>query len=155
MYDSTSQIAGLPLLRSPGEDDLLLGYSFGLWVSDPSIHPGRNGPELSDQGAFGCTPWVGFDLGHSVVLLIKDRTRRGTEPTVSGADSSIPIPLDVGTGTYKGLPLGLYENPIAPAVTPVDGVIGLVCIGMSNADQECDDFTAKLVDKFAGQVNRR
>ncbi|MEW6085733.1 MAG: serine hydrolase [Chloroflexota bacterium] len=76
---STSQISGLPLSRSPGEDDLLLGYSFGFWVSDPSIHPGSNGPELSDQGAFGCTPWVDFDLGYSAVLLIKDRTRTGTE----------------------------------------------------------------------------
>ena len=64
---------------SPGEDDLLLGYSFGFWISDPSIHPGSNGPELSDQGAFGCTPWVDFDLGYSAVLLIKDRTRTGTE----------------------------------------------------------------------------
>lgn len=76
---STSQISGLPLLRSPGEDDLLLGYSFGFWISDPSIHPGSNGVELSDQGAFGCTPWVDFDLGYSAVLLIKDRTRTGTE----------------------------------------------------------------------------
>lgn len=76
---TTSQIAGLPLLRSPGKDDLLLGYSFGFWISDPSIHPGSNGPELSDQGAFGCTPWVDFDLGYSAVLLIKDRTRTGTE----------------------------------------------------------------------------
>lgn len=76
---STSQISGLPLLRSPGEDDLLLGYSFGFWISDPSIHPGSNGPELSDQGAFGCTPWVDFDLEYSAVLLIKDRTRTGTE----------------------------------------------------------------------------
>ena len=76
---TTSQISGLPLLRSPGEDDLLLGYSFGFWISDPSIHPGSNGPELSDQGAFGCTPWVDFDLGYSAVLLIKDRTRTGIE----------------------------------------------------------------------------
>ena len=76
---STSQITGLPLLRSPGEDDLLLGYSFGFWISDPSLHPGSNGPELSDQGAFGCTPWIDFDLGYSAVLLIKDRTRTGTE----------------------------------------------------------------------------
>lgn len=32
----SSQIFGLPILRSPGEDDLLLGYSFGFWISDPS-----------------------------------------------------------------------------------------------------------------------
>jgi len=74
---STSQIKGLPILRSPGEDYLLLGYSFGFWISDPSIHPGSNGPELSDPGAFGCTPWVDFDLGYAAVLLIKASTRKG------------------------------------------------------------------------------
>jgi CubicO group peptidase (beta-lactamase class C family) len=76
---STSQIKGLPILRSPGEDYLLLGYSFGFWISDPSIHPGSNGPELSDPGAFGCTPWVDFDLGYAAVLLIKASTRKGAD----------------------------------------------------------------------------
>lgn len=70
----------------------------------------------------------------------------------NSADSQIPIPLDVGTGTYKGLPLGLQDNG-APVVTAVDGVIGVVCIGMSNASQECEDFIAKLGGEFAGQVN--
>jgi CubicO group peptidase (beta-lactamase class C family) len=76
---STSQIKGLPILRSPGEDYLLLGYSFGFWISDPSIHPGSNGPELSNPGAFGCTPWVDFDLGYTAVLLIKSSTRKGMD----------------------------------------------------------------------------
>lgn len=76
---AVSQISGLPRLRSPGEDDLLLGYSFGFWISDPSLHPGSLGPELSDQGAFGCTPWVDLDRDYSAVLLIQDRTRTGTE----------------------------------------------------------------------------
>ncbi len=79
-------------------------------------------------------------------------TEAAVEPTVSGADSQVPIPLDAGTGTYKGLPLGLQDNG-APTVTPVDGVIGVVCIGMSNAFQECEDFIAKLGGEFAGQVN--
>lgn len=76
---STSQIKGLPILRSPGEDYLLFGYSFGFWISDPSIHPGSNGPELSNPGAFGCTPWVDFDLGYTAVLLIKSSTRKGMD----------------------------------------------------------------------------
>lgn len=79
-------------------------------------------------------------------------TEAAAEATVSGADSQVPIPLDAGTGTYKGLPLGLQDNG-APTITPVDGVIGLVCIGMSNAFQECEDFIAKLGSEFAGQVN--
>ena len=75
----TNQTAGLPILRSPGEDEGMVGYSFGFWISDPSLHPGSVGPELNDQGAFGCTPWVDFDLGYSAVLLIKDNAETGRE----------------------------------------------------------------------------
>ncbi|GAB4463457.1 MAG: hypothetical protein Kow0070_24000 [Anaerolineales bacterium] len=81
------------------------------------------------------------------------QTEAATVTPVSGAESQIPIPLDAGAGTYKGLPLGLFQNPAVPNVTPVDGVIGVVCIGMSNASQECEDFIAKLSGEFAGQVN--
>lgn len=75
----TNQTAGVPILRSPGEDAGMIGYSFGFWISDPSLHPGSNGPELNDQGAFGCTPWVDFDLGYSAVLLIKSNGETGRE----------------------------------------------------------------------------
>jgi hypothetical protein len=37
------------------------------------------GPELSDQGLFGCTPWIDKDLNYSAVLLIFNRTQTGTE----------------------------------------------------------------------------
>jgi CubicO group peptidase (beta-lactamase class C family) len=74
----TDQIAGLPKLRSPG-DERLPGYSFGWWISSPALHPGSRGPELSDQGAFGATPWIDFDLGYAATLLIRDRTQTGTE----------------------------------------------------------------------------
>jgi CubicO group peptidase (beta-lactamase class C family) len=74
----TDQVAGVPKLRSPG-DDRLPGYSFGWWISSPALHPGSRGPELSDQGAFGCTPWIDFDLGYAATLLIRDRTQTGTE----------------------------------------------------------------------------
>ncbi len=68
-------------------------------------------------------------------------------------DSDSPIPLDNGAGrSYKGLPLGLQDNG-APTVTAVDGVIGVVCIGMSNANQECEDFMQKMTGAFAGQIN--
>ena len=75
----TNQTAGLPILRSPGEDEGMIGYSFGFWISDPSLHPGSKGPELNDQGAFGCTPWVDFDLGYSAVLLINKNGETGRE----------------------------------------------------------------------------
>ncbi len=76
---STSQIAGLPIVSSPAEDYLLPGYSFGFWISDPSIHPASNGPELSNPGALGCTPWVDFDLDYSAVLLIRANTSKGMD----------------------------------------------------------------------------
>lgn len=39
--------------------------------------------------------------------------------------------------TYKDLPLQLVTRP-TPTITPVNGVIGVVCVGMSNAVQECN-----------------
>jgi CubicO group peptidase (beta-lactamase class C family) len=74
----TDQVAGIPKIRSPG-GTTLPGYSFGYWISDPAIHPGSTGPELSDQGAFGATPWVDLGAGYAAVLLIQSRTSVGTE----------------------------------------------------------------------------
>ncbi len=42
----------------------------------------------------------------------------------------------------------------APNVTPVEGVIGEVCIGMSNSNQECGDFINRWKrGAFAGKAN--
>lgn len=74
-----------------------------------------------------------------------------------GPDTREPFPIDRGgdgpaaPGTYKGLPLRLVDNG-EPTVTPVDGVIGLVCIGMSNGAQECDDFRTRVRTDFAAEV---
>jgi CubicO group peptidase (beta-lactamase class C family) len=77
------QVAGLEKLRSPG-GTTLTGYSFGWWHSDPAYLSQQAqaqtvGPELSDQGLFGCTPWIDKDLNYSAVLLIFNRTQTGTE----------------------------------------------------------------------------
>lgn len=78
--------------------------------------------------------------------------------TPPGVDTTVPFPIDRGDdgahtpGTYKGLALRLHDNG-APVVTPVNGVIGLVCIGMSNGNQECADFQNRVVSEFAGEVN--
>lgn len=75
-----------------------------------------------------------------------------------GADTMTPFPLDRGDdgpstpGTYKGLPLRLVDNG-APTVSQVDGIIGLVCVGMSNGNRECTDFQNRVRTEFAGQVN--
>ena len=71
------QKGSLPVVNSPGGRNFP-GYSFGWWHSDPALHPGSGGPELSDQGAFGCTPWVDLDLRDTAILLIRDRTSTGT-----------------------------------------------------------------------------
>jgi hypothetical protein len=73
-----------------------------------------------------------------------------------GPDTSAPFPLDRGgapglPATYKGLPLRLQDNGV-PVVTPVDGLVGLVCIGMSNASQECGEFAARARAEWAGQI---
>lgn len=64
-----------------------------------------------------------------------------------GGDTTSPYPIDRGgadaPSTYKGLALRLVD-PGAPKVDAVDGVIGVVCIGMSNAQQECADFIRRF-----------
>jgi hypothetical protein len=75
-----------------------------------------------------------------------------------GQDTAQPFPIDRGDdgprtpGSYKGLPLRLVDNG-TPAVTAVDGVIGLVCVGMSNASQECGMYVARLRGGWSGEVN--
>jgi hypothetical protein len=75
-----------------------------------------------------------------------------------GPDVSLPFPIDRGDdgdhtpGTYKNLPLRLVERE-EPTVTPVDGIIGVVCIGMSNATQECQAYKESLESVWADEVN--
>ena len=84
MYDEmqTDQKRDLPVVNSPG-GTTLTGYSYGWWHSSPVYlqnqpSPNTVGLELSDQGAFGCTPWVDLNYNYSAVLLIQDRTQTGT-----------------------------------------------------------------------------
>lgn len=75
-----------------------------------------------------------------------------------GADVTTPYPLDRGDdgpstpGSYKGLPLRLVDNG-SPTVTPVDGVVGVVCVGMSNAAQECNAYLTAVRGSWAGELN--
>ena len=78
--------------------------------------------------------------------------------TPPGIDTAGPFPIDRGDdgshspGTYKGLWLRLVDTG-SPIVSPVDGVIGVVCIGMSNANQECNEYIARLGTEYVAQVN--
>lgn len=72
-------------------------------------------------------------------------------------DTTEPFPIDAAIApgsplTYKGLPLQLASNG-EPPVTHVDGVIGVVCVGMSNARQECGTWIAGLEGPWGDEVN--
>jgi hypothetical protein len=75
-----------------------------------------------------------------------------------GLDVTTPYPIDRGDdgpgtpGTYKGRWLRLVTNG-APTVSAVDGIIGVVCIGMSNANQECTDFITRRNGEYAAEIN--
>ena len=70
----------------------------------------------------------------------------GLREAPPGPDTNAPFPIDRGAesaetpGTYKGLPLRLFDTG-GPQVTPVRGVIGVICIGMSNSYRECNHYT--------------
>jgi len=94
-----------------------------------------------------------------LILALACSTDGATGPPAAeippGPDTDRAVPLDLaadGPGSYKGLPLRLTDTG-EPAVTAVDGVIGVVCIGMSNGNQECGDFQARLGGEFAGDVS--
>ncbi len=81
----------------------------------------------------------------------------GPEDAPPGADVNQPFPIDRGDdvntpGTYKGLWLRLVDNG-EPTVTPVGGIIGLVCVSMSNGNQDCNDFAQRVRGEYAAQIN--
>ena len=44
------------------------GYSFGLFYSSSSLSAPSPGPEFSDPGSYGTTPWIDLDSGSSATL---------------------------------------------------------------------------------------
>ena len=71
----TDQTVGLRTIYSPFP--LLRridypGYGLGVFLSAPRKHPGSNGPEWSDPGAFGSIPWFDQALGYGAVLLLHE-----------------------------------------------------------------------------------
>lgn len=78
----TDQKRNLPIISSPGGSNLT-GYSYGWWHSDAVYLQNQPAPqtvglELSDQGAFGCTPWIDFEYNYTAILLIQRQTSTGT-----------------------------------------------------------------------------
>lgn len=74
------EIAGKPVRYAPfpaSREGDYPGYGFGVFLSAPALHPGSPGPEFSDPGLFGTTPWFDDGLGYGAVLLIGDTTATG------------------------------------------------------------------------------
>jgi len=72
----TDQIGTRPMVYKP-VDASLDGYSNGWWISAASAHPDSAGPELSDPGLLGATPWMDVDRNYSAALWIIDSTQTG------------------------------------------------------------------------------
>ena len=75
-----NQVNGLPITYSPfpvGQRPNYPGYGMGVFLSSTSLHPGSNGPEFSDPGLLGTTPWIDLGLGYAGVLVIDKTTIAG------------------------------------------------------------------------------
>lgn len=78
----TDQWRGLPVINNPG-GVRLTGYSYGWWHSGADYlqslpAPRTSGPELSDQGLFGCTPWIDFENNYTAILLVNSNVPTAT-----------------------------------------------------------------------------
>lgn len=138
------------------------------------MRPRRRGPGGSLLGVGGGVPvarsgpargWFVLPALLPALLLVavcSDATGvdggRDEEAPV-GADVATPFPIDRGDdgvstpGTYKGLWLRLVDNGDPSGVTAVDGVIGIVCVGMSNARQECDAYRFGVEQFWAAEID--
>ncbi len=100
-------------------------------------------------------PVLPFQARLVVGLFLVGCSGQPAATTPDPNDATTPVAIDhpgAPATTYKGLPLRLAATG-APTVTPVDGVIGVVCIGMSNANQECDEWIAQLAAGWSAEVN--
>jgi hypothetical protein len=101
--------------------------------------------------------WIRGALLAAAITACDSTTPDVLDTPPSGPDTSQPFPIDRGDedgtpGTYKGLWLRLVDTG-KPAVTAVDGVIGVVCVGMSNATQECSQYVTQVRGAWAGEIN--
>lgn len=79
----TDQKRDLPIASTPVNNNDLPGYSYGWWHSSASYlqsqpTPNSAGPEFSDQGAFGCTPFIDLDRNYTAIILIQRNVASGT-----------------------------------------------------------------------------
>lgn len=78
----TNQIEGLPTAFTPFSSSAAAsypGYGLGLFISAPALYQPSPGPEFSDPGLFGATPWFDNGLNYGAVILIKQDTQTGLD----------------------------------------------------------------------------
>lgn len=96
------------------------------------------------------------------IVMVLSGCEFGLDPTPDdgsppGYDVEEPFPIDRGDdglttpGKYKGLWLRMVNNG-TPLVEPVEGRIGVVCIGMSDPATECGDYIARINSHWIGDV---
>jgi CubicO group peptidase (beta-lactamase class C family) len=73
------QIMDLPIAAFPPAltPALFPGYGLGVFISSPTLYPGSPGPEFSDPGITGATPWFDMGLNYGAVLLINANAQTG------------------------------------------------------------------------------
>jgi CubicO group peptidase (beta-lactamase class C family) len=78
----TNEVAGLPVGFTPYPPNEVAdypGYGLSLWISSPSLYVsyGSAGPEFSDAGLYGATPWFDLSEGYASFLMIFQNTNVG------------------------------------------------------------------------------
>jgi hypothetical protein len=79
-----NNIAGLPITFTPADPALYPGYGLGVFLTSPSLYSGSPGPEFSDPGVLGATPWFDPGLGYAAVLFIAPNLASGESGDVIG-----------------------------------------------------------------------
>jgi CubicO group peptidase (beta-lactamase class C family) len=80
---TTNQIAGLPNAYTPFSSSAAPdypGYTMSLFISAPLLYqPQSPGPEFSDPGLYGTTPWFDTGTGYGAVILIDQDNQTGLD----------------------------------------------------------------------------
>jgi CubicO group peptidase (beta-lactamase class C family) len=80
---TTNQIQGLPSAYTPFSSAAAPdypGYTMSLFISAPVLYqPQSPGPEYSDPGLYGTTPWFDTGTGYGAVILIDQDNQTGLD----------------------------------------------------------------------------
>ena len=79
---TANEIQGLPNIYNPFPPDSAgdyPGYGLGVFISTPALYQPSPGPEYSDPGLYGVTPWFDNGVNYGAVLLINQDTSTGLD----------------------------------------------------------------------------